>query len=1407
MATQVLSERNKIVLLLVIAVAVLAWGVLNQPAEPGPGVKPLAPYGAQFLAVAPKVLYTGADAAVAFTALTAGKQPANAFISVYLKDAEGVKTLLFEEGTKASGRLSKSFKVPELPEGSYKLEFQALGSSEVLEAPVVLEKGFFFLIETDKPIYKPGQTLHARVIALTPDLKPFQTELEVNVNDAKAIKLFKKTLQTNEYGVASFDLPIASEVNYGTWRVSAVSGSVQSQVDVRVEEYVLPKFDVSVSTPKNWFLVSEEIPLTIDAKYFFGEPVEGKAKIRAYKYVGEWQEYFTREADLQNGQVSIDLPEVEYVAGTLGASGAGSLLVNVTVTDTGGHEEKSTELYKIVDSETIIQLIPDSNSVKPGLPFQVLIVAENPVGEPVETKVVLNAEYYGDDDASEEHEVTTVNGVALVSLSIPKDVYSVNLQAVEKANEQNLAEKYLGSAYSPSDSFIHLIQHSQGTADAGREIAFDVYSTNKGTVYYEVVSKGKTVFSSFTYANQISFQVTPEMAPDAKVIAYIINPNNEVSADALPFSVKFEPTASLHASFGAVEKAPGDEVEVFFSTNGIPSMVGYAIVDESVYALAEGRLNLQQVFNELERIFAEPRAEAHPEGEWWGPVYETESAESAFKDAGLQVVASKGLEVPSVSEAVKGGREAMGGFLDFGVAMRVDAEAAQGAMPPNAAPTATGGLAEVTRVRQFFPETWVWEPGAMTNQLGELYVPLTAPDSITNWKLHAVSTSQQGLGFAETELKVFQSFFVEPDLPYSVTRGEEFPVRVLIYNYEDSVQDVFVEIKDAEWFDLLSSSGSLSTMVDANSVASIDFTIKPTKVGVHELELTARTPLVADAVVRELIVEPEGVERELVENGVLKPGESKTLDTVFFDDVVEDSQKALLSITPSLVAQTINGLEDLLDMPYGCGEQNMLLMSTDVQVLRYLKSTQQLNPELSAKAEFFITTGYQRELTYQRNDGSFSAFGDSDEEGSLWLTDFVLMTFSNAREVYPAMDETVLAQASDWVLSHQNADGSFESVGFVHHQDMMGGVNGKFALTAYTAKALLDYGQASESKVAKAVSYLENHLNEEKDNALSLALAAIVFQKSGSAKASEAVDMLLDLSKQDENGLYWEGIGGGGIEPMPLMRDEVAKCGFGRCMPVSAQSVETTAYAALALINAEKPQASEAVKWIVAQRNSHGGFASTQDTVVAFQALVEAAVKQQESIDATVTVLVDGVEFASFDLNKRNYDVLQSVELPLDHEIELKLEGTGQSAFQLVKKFNLPALNEPIFNDLELSVDYDSTNVAVDDIVTVTTKVKYVGFGKTTGMLIVDVAVPTGFAPVIESLDELKEDGKIMRFEIAGRKIILYVEDLERGVSLTLPVKVKAKYPVKALIESSSAYSYYDQGINAQTIGGEIQVV
>ncbi len=250
------------------------------------------------------------------------------------------------------------------------------------------------------------------------------------------------------------------------------------------------------------------------------------------------------------------------------------------------------------------------------------------------------------------------------------------------------------------------------------------------------------------------------------------------------------------------------------------------------------------------------------------------------------------------------------------------------------------GLAEVQRVRQFFPETWIWDE-VVTGADGTASLPFTAPDSITTWDLRAVALSpEKGLGIAETSLRVFQPFFLQADLPYSAIRGEEFPVKVALYNYLDTPQTLTVEIESAPWFDLLDESAKTVT-VAGNDIGGVEFKIRPATVGSQLVKITARSGEAADAVVKSLIVEPEGVAREAIENVVLSPGASRTVDLTLPQRVVPDSARAYVALTGSLLAQTIDGLDQLLQMPFGCGEQNMILFAPDAYILDYLKETGQ----------------------------------------------------------------------------------------------------------------------------------------------------------------------------------------------------------------------------------------------------------------------------------------------------------------------------------------------------------------------------------------------------------------------------------------------------------------------------------
>jgi len=1356
-----------------------------------------------YVAIIPKVLHSGSTAALSLSLFSEGR-PVRDRVEVALFK-EGVEIRKVKKDINGKGTIE--IDIPEVEEGGYEIKVKGTGFED--KALVRVEKSFLVFLETDKPIYKPGQTIHIRAITLNSELKPVTEGMTIEVLDAKGIKIFRSEVDTDDYGLATLDLPVSQEPNMGVWKLTAVTEKAKTQLDVRVEEYVLPKYEVKVELPREWFMVDEPITGTISTEYSFGKPVKGELEIRASRYVGEWQEYATLSKTV-DGEAEFELPAVGYVAGVPAAGGLGNVMLEITVIEKAtGYEEKTSRLLTVAETPLNIQIIPESSVFKPGLPFSFLIITETPGNEPVDAEInatitYLDKEYQ--DVKQDKKEFKTTKGKSIIEITPPEDSVALTIECFEltpiSSRQPARADKVLEASYSPSGNFIHVEQISEGIPQIGEEIKFKVHSTEQAVnFYYEVVSRGKVVFTDYTRNREIAFKTTPLMAPSSRLLVYQILPNSEVAADYIPFEIKAEYPHDLRVEFSKEEARPGDKVDIDIEAEG-KSKVGIAAVDKSVFILAENRLNLQQVFDELERLYMAPQVELHEVTIY--PAINTKGAMEIFEDAGVVVLSNN--KIPEGEEYKWEGQEGFWqGVWNFfrGDGMMVEAEMEE-AMPPMAIPKAgeadDAGLAEVERVRQYFPETWLWDIITTGSNGKASLKDVEVPDTITTWMLRAVALSKEkGLGVAEDELRAFQPFFLKVDLPYSAIRGEEFPISVAIYNYLDKPQEVQVEIEEADWFELLDDTKK-TVEIGTNDVGGVDFMIRTKKLGLtNEVKVTARSKESADAVIKTVIIEPEGIAKELVENLVLSGGSSRLVSTSIPLIVVEDSGRAYIAVTSSYLTQTIEGLEELIQMPFGCGEQNMIVFAPDVYITKYLEESGQLKPEIMAKAEKLMITGYQRQLTYRRSDGSFSAFGQSDQEGSLWLTAFVLKCFAQAKGLM-YIDDTVLDEAADWITDHQNNDGSFDPVGFVHHQEMLGGLQGKNALTAFVAITLLEAGESSAA--GKAVEFLEGELDDI-DDAYTMAITAYALELAQSDKTDDAYQMLMEMAQEDEDGLHW---GGGPEEPEPL-QPKVGRPEH--YMPVQSTSeIEATGYATMALIkHGDAFNASRATKWLVSRRNAYGGYGSTQDTVVALQALTEYSTGARADVDLRINIEVAGEE-KELRVRQDNFDVLQIVEVPINEEIQISVEGKGEAIAQVVKRFNLPDVEEEEQEILKVSVDYDVTQVEVNDLVTVSVELEFnPPIEMEAGMVVLDVSVPTGFAPVTETIAKIvDEEDNIKRYEVAGRKVIFYIENMFPGDSIAFDFQVKALYPVKAKSVSSQAYSYYKPEIRGETLSEELSV-
>lgn len=246
----------------------------------------------------------------------------------------------------------------------------------------------------------------------------------------------------------------------------------------------------------------------------------------------------------------------------------------------------------------------------------------------------------------------------------------------------------------------------------------------------------------------------------------------------------------------------------------------------------------------------------------------------------------------------------------------------------------------------------------------------------------------------------------------------------------------------------------------ANEAKAVSFMVKPKKIGPLKIKVTATSTLAGDGIERMLQVEPEGTPVRLNHAMFIDLRQQREFKGNFTLDIpknaIPDSTRIEVSAVGDILGGAVKNLDTLIRLPTGCGEQNMLKFVPNIVALNYLKATNQLSPAIEAKAKKYLDAGYQRELSYKHNDGSFSAFGKIDDGGSTWLTAFVVRSFIQASE-HIDIEPRIIDEALDWLGKIQSSNGSFVEVGRVLSTNMQGGVVGRgIALTSYVLIAFLE---------------------------------------------------------------------------------------------------------------------------------------------------------------------------------------------------------------------------------------------------------------------------------------------------------------------------------------------------------------
>ncbi|XP_041901716.1 CD109 antigen-like isoform X2 [Corvus kubaryi] len=1203
-----------------------------------------------------------------------------------------------------------------------------------------MSKSSSVFIQTDKSMYKPGQDVLFRIVTVYPDLKPYKVSLNIYIRDPRRKLIQQWLMEEGDLGVVSKKFQLSMNPPLGDWSIEVeVNGQVHYQ-RFKVMEYVLPKFDVMITTPLYYSLRDEDVTGVVSARYTYGKPVKGTVTVTCLS-VSYWTNKRNITTTMEiNGSVNVTCnklmlqnlnAEQSWHQGDSDYIEPIEMIAVVTESLTGISQNSSTIIFP-KQSDYFIEFLDYSRVIKPSLNFIATLKVSRSdsnqlTADERQNLVTITAQQsdllfhhsslsHLENEATEERNLTvhvlnyTVpeNGVIDVEFPILSDTKTLRVQAEFLSSKTDIGVYDVFS--SPSQTYLQVKKKSQDIK-AGKPFELSIASNKPVREYHYLVLSKEQIMAFGTKATE-TFSLTAEnsWAPLISILVFYVDELGVVVNDALTVPIQPALDDKIKISWSKDKVKPSEKVSFKISTTEPGSVIGLSVVDRSAKLLGEGSdITEESVLHELN---------LYSTVEYFPLV---RGSSGVFQKCSLWVSTDAVLEEDKEHFLYGGMIPIEDGFGDM--------------------PVSKNGPPDFSNlyVRTHFPETWLWIDTEMRSDT-ETTMDAIVPDTITSWVASAFVISENG-GLGVTTA------------PVEVT--------------------VILDMNDA--FEIILTSNEINATANQQSISvpsedgkTVQFPIKPKHLGEIPIKVTAISSVASDAVIQKILVKAEGLEQTYSQTVLLdltgnkRQAVSKTLEFTFPLDVVSDSERVQVTAVGDLLGPSIHGLSSLIKMPYGCGEQNMINFAPNVYVLQYLTKTRQLKEDIRSKAVSFLRKGYQRELLFQRDDGSFSAFGNEDPSGSTWLSAFVLRCFLQARP-FLDIDEDVLMDTAKWIVRHQKLNGEFQEPGKVLHSDLQGGTSNPITLTAYIMSSLLGFPDKQHAYAIKtATNFLEDKLGEGISDNYTLALVTYALSWAKSTKAKEALNMLNQRAEHQGEFRFW-------VTPASEISDS--------WQPRSID-IELAAYALLSHFHQDRlAEGIPIMKWLSHQRNHLGGFSSTQDTVVALQALsLFAALTAASKTEMDITVTAPSLEVPeTFSIDTRNRFLLQAKEIPPAQQmtITVSAEGMGFAVFQLNVVYNTKHTDQRLRSvqnqeafDLNVDVkdDRDDKNHLTLNVCT-----RYFGSGTASrsGMVLMEVGLLSGFSL---SPDFVPLDKTVKKTEKDNGKVNLYLDSLnETQVCVDIP--------------------------------------
>jgi uncharacterized protein YfaS (alpha-2-macroglobulin family) len=1089
---------------------------------------------------------------------------------------------------------------------------------------------------TDRPIYRPGQTVYFKSILRADDdalysLPVGVKDVQVTINDSQGREIYNEDLSINDMGTVHGELKLDEEASLGYYDIWAYLDDYSFVTSFQVAEYRKPEFQVSVEADQDAYAQGDTINVTAEATYYFGGPVANADvtwAVLSRSYFFQWDgpgyynftdyEWEEREEQYYGGYGYL----ITQGQGTTDDQGRFTFQVPADIA-----KEKTSQVFTIEATVTDVNNQQTSNRteavVHKGL-FYIGLAPHRYVGTVGQEQTV--------DVLAVDWEQEPVPEVPLTVVFNKHEWFSVQQQEDDGRYRWTWETK---------DTPVYTTTVT--TDDQGKAVASFVPEEGGS---YKVVAFGhderENEVRSATYLWVSSREYVSWRQENNDRIELIADKKSyqvgDVAQILVPSPYQGQVKALLTVERGHVIshevvtlKSNSELLEIPITEDHIPNVyVSVFIVkgqDETapVASFKMGCIALPVSTAEKELTVTITPDRDMSKGEHYGPgetvTYGIQSTDHSGK--GVPTELSLSLVDLSVLALAESGQTSL---LDFfygerglGIGTSAALVYSVDRLNETVEARAKGGdgaeeAAAPGAVRSRFPDTAYWNPVVRTDENGQATVEVELPDTLTTWRLGAKGiTADTLVGETNVDVLSTKDLLVRSVAPRFFVTGDQAQLSAVVHN---NTAEPLVAAVDLAAEGLTIEGGAQNVNIPAHDKVTVNWQVTVKDIEEVTLLFSANEqspeatagPFLSDALEITLPVYRYSTPEVVATAGQLEEADSRT-EVIVLPQRLDPTQGELtVKLDPSLAAGMRDGLDYLEHYPYECVEQTVSRFLPNVLTFRALKELGIENAELEAKLPQQVGVGLQRLYAQQRYDGGWG-WWISDESNS-YLTAYVLFALDAADKAGFSVDEDVMDRAAAFLRSSLRQPKDIKAPWQGNTQ-------------AFILYVLAEYG---EGDLGRTVNLYEKRELLGNYGKAYLAMALNLLQPDERTRVDSLLSDLTSAAILSATGAHWEETD---VDYWTMNTD------------TRSTAIVLDAFTRLNPDNALLPNV---VRWLMVARQAEGHWETTQETAWALISLTDYMVMTGElKGDYSFAVYLNGESLGEGTVTPENVDEQQQL--------------------------------------------------------------------------------------------------------------------------------------------------------------------